>query len=79
MSAKKPQPASYSVSNLRINGVEVAISERVKASNYQVAMGRVELLAEHIMNLESTDMNHIDALAGAIQALAKLALRENEI
>ncbi len=53
-----------------------------KASNYQVAMGRIEILAERLIFLDMPDRNQaneVDAYAGAIWALARLAQKENEI
>ncbi len=50
-----------------------------KASAYQIAAGRIELLAWDLMGLESEDANKRDAYLGAIWALARLAQKENEI
>jgi hypothetical protein len=55
---------------------------REKAANYQVAMIRIEILAEHLGDLAVTatpDANMLDAFAGAILALATQAQKENEI
>ncbi len=50
-----------------------------KASAYQIAAGRIELLAWDLMGLDILDHNRVDAYAGAIWALARLAQKENEI
>ncbi len=51
-----------------------------KASNYQVAMGRIEILAWDLMGLDAhAGANQRDAYLGAIWALARLAQKENEV
>jgi hypothetical protein len=56
-----------------------ADSANAKASEYQIAASRIEILAWDLMGLETPDANKLDAYAGAIWALARLAQRENEV
>ncbi len=62
------------------DGLEALAKDRwEKASAYQIAAGRIEILAWDLMGLESEDANKRDAYLGAIWALARLAQKENEV
>ncbi len=56
-----------------------ADSANAKASEYQIAASRIEILAWDLLGMEHPDANKLDAYAGAIWALARLAQKENEI
>jgi hypothetical protein len=61
-------------------------SYRRRASAYQIAAVRIEIIAEHLTGLDFNGYasvleiaNDVDAFAGAIHALAKIAQQENEV